>query len=63
MSGLQLGLPSWKHRTTQEKVLLVLVAALAFVVIILSGVMALTDAKVKELEAQNKSECVCVVKL
>ncbi|RUS83741.1 hypothetical protein EGW08_008492, partial [Elysia chlorotica] len=55
--GLRLGLPSWKHRTTQEKVLLVLLAALALVVIILSGVMALTDAKVKELEMLNKKFC------
>ncbi|GFR73685.1 endothelin-converting enzyme 1, partial [Elysia marginata] len=55
--GLHLGLPSWKQRTTQEKVLLILVAALALVVIILSGVMALTDAKVKDLEALNKKFC------
>lgn len=56
-AGLQWGLPSWKHRTTQEKVLLVLVAALTLVVVILSGIMALTDAKVKDLEERNKKYC------
>ncbi|GFN91704.1 endothelin-converting enzyme 1 [Plakobranchus ocellatus] len=57
VNGLNVSLPSWRHRTTQEKVLLVLVAALTLVVVILAGVMAVTKAEVKELKVQNQKFC------
>ncbi|CAL1541738.1 unnamed protein product [Lymnaea stagnalis] len=55
--GASLGFPSWKHRTSQEKVLLVLVGLLTLVIVIMAGIMAIKDSQVKDLQAQNTKYC------
>ncbi|XP_059158504.1 endothelin-converting enzyme homolog isoform X3 [Physella acuta] len=55
--GNNLSLISWKHRTVQEKVLLVLVAILTTVIVTLAGVLALKDSVIKDLNTQAKKYC------
>ncbi|KAH9525072.1 Peptidase M13 [Bulinus truncatus] len=55
--GTTSALPSWKHRTTQEKCLLIFSVALILVVVVLASLLALRDSQIEDLKVANEKYC------
>uniref|UniRef100_A0A2C9LDU2 Peptidase M13 N-terminal domain-containing protein n=1 Tax=Biomphalaria glabrata TaxID=6526 RepID=A0A2C9LDU2_BIOGL len=51
------GLSSWRHRTTQEKCLLLVSVLLVLVIVVLAIVLAFKDSEIQDLKLENEKYC------
>ncbi|XP_055864924.1 endothelin-converting enzyme homolog isoform X3 [Biomphalaria glabrata] len=55
--GPSAGLSSWRHRTTQEKCLLLVSVLLVLVIVVLAIVLAFKDSEIQDLKLENEKYC------